>query len=92
MRTTLDIADDVLLAAKELARRERKSIGEVISNLTRQAFQQAAVGTTATNSTTGVVPLSVSERMASYGIHPLPARGTVVSNELIDRLRDAEGI
>jgi len=36
--------------------------------------------------------LQVSERLASYGISPLPARGGIVSNELIERLRDAEGI
>jgi hypothetical protein len=33
-----------------------------------------------------------SEKLAHYGIHPLPARGSIVSNELIDRLRDEEGI
>ena len=37
-------------------------------------------------------PPHVSERIASYGIHPLPPRGGVVSNEMIDRLRDIEGI
>jgi hypothetical protein len=36
--------------------------------------------------------LPVSERLASYGISPLPARGSIVSNEMIKRLRDAEGI
>jgi hypothetical protein len=34
----------------------------------------------------------VSERLAQYGIQPLPSRGVVVSNELIERLRDAEGV
>ena len=34
----------------------------------------------------------VSERLARFGIHPLPKRGGIVTNELIDRLRDAEGI
>ena len=33
MRTTLDIDDDLLAAAKELARRERTTAGEVISRL-----------------------------------------------------------
>ncbi len=37
-------------------------------------------------------PQRVSESLAAYGIHPLPPRGTIVSNELIDRLRDEEGI
>jgi hypothetical protein len=38
MRTTLDIANDVLQAAKEHARREKKTVGEVISELARSAF------------------------------------------------------
>ncbi|OYU44145.1 MAG: antitoxin [Burkholderiales bacterium PBB4] len=95
MRTTLDIADDVLFAAKEIARHEKKPVGQIISELARRAFAQAAaqpsdaglyaaLGETTTH--------QVSERLASYGIHPLPARGGVVSNELIDRLRDAEGM
>ena len=33
-----------------------------------------------------------SEPLAQYGIQPLPSRGEVISNELIERLRDAEGI
>jgi len=38
MRTTLSIDDDVLAAAKELAAKERKSIGEVLSGLAREAL------------------------------------------------------
>lgn len=89
MRTTLDISDDVLFAAKELARREKKTVGEVISDLARRAF--ATPTTTPPTSSPTLVPL-VSERLAAYGIHPLPKRGGIVSNELIDRLRDSEGI
>lgn len=33
-----------------------------------------------------------SERLTTHGIHPLPKRGGTVSHELIDRLRDEEGI
>ena len=88
MRTTLDIEDDVLVAAKEIARREKKSRGQVISDLARRAFAQG------TASTPGKQPRSprVSEPLARYGIHPLPARGGLVTNELIDRLRDEEGV
>jgi len=39
MRTTLDIDDDVLLAAKDLARRQRKTAGEVLSELARLGLQ-----------------------------------------------------
>jgi hypothetical protein len=93
MRTTLDIADDVLFAAKEVARREKKSVGHIISELARQSFNQGAVAPKyfAADGDASV-PLAVSERLGFYGIKPLPARGGIVSNELIDRLRDAEGI
>lgn len=38
MRTTLDIDDDVLLAVKDAARRERVPVGRMISKLVRQAL------------------------------------------------------
>ena len=37
MRTTLDIDDDVMAAARELAREEGSSIGAVVSDLARRA-------------------------------------------------------
>jgi len=39
MRTTLDIDDDVLQAAKELAEYHRKTAGQVLSDLARKALQ-----------------------------------------------------
>lgn len=38
MRTTLDIDDDVLAAAKELAKASKSTTGEVISDLARKAL------------------------------------------------------
>ncbi|MEO8543563.1 MAG: CopG family transcriptional regulator [Burkholderiaceae bacterium] len=90
MRTTLDIADDVLFAAKELAQREKKSVGTVISELARKAFAQAPADTDTSDSRGK--SLHAAEPLAAYGIQPLPARGGIVSNELIDRLRDVEGL
>ena len=40
MRTTLDIDDDVLFAAKELAAVEKKSAGKALSDLARAALQR----------------------------------------------------
>ncbi|NJD89247.1 MAG: antitoxin [Betaproteobacteria bacterium] len=75
MRTTLNIADDVLQAARERARRENKTVGEVVSELAR-----AALG--------GPAESSRSEPTRSvFGFRPFPKRGGVVTNELIDRLR-----
>jgi len=85
MRTTLDIADDVLLAAKEVARREKRSAGEVLSEWARTALQWRA------EASRGAFPQAQSP-LARYGIEPLPARGGVVTNALIDRLRDEEGV
>jgi hypothetical protein len=77
MRTTLDIDDDVLAAARELARRERKPIGRTVSELARAGLRApAAVGAAV-----------AQEPKARYGIAPVASRGGVVTNEVIDRLR-----
>ncbi len=44
MRTTLAIDDDVLSAAKKLADQQRRTLGEVISDLARQALRRPAKG------------------------------------------------
>ncbi|MDE1947382.1 MAG: CopG family transcriptional regulator [Burkholderiales bacterium] len=74
MRTTLAIDDDVLAAAKHLAERDQKSIGEVISTLARQGL---ARGTRAARSERNGVPLLPSRR----GCAP-------VTPELVNQLRD----
>ena len=77
MRTTLTIDDDVLNAAKERARRERRSVGEVLSELARQGLTTSATRPPA-------------RRKATHGFHPLPRRGRPVTNTLIDDLRAEE--
>ena len=42
MRTTLAIDDDVLAAAKGLAARQNKTLGEVVSALARQSLRPPA--------------------------------------------------
>ena len=76
MRTTLDIEKDVLFAVKDLARRHKTTAGEVISDLARQALTRAPAGTEA------------KEPSAFYGFRPFPRRGGVVSNELVNKLRE----
>jgi len=75
MRTTLDIDDDVLQAAKERARRDKKTTGEVISELARSALTAPPQG------------LGTRAR-ALYGFRPFHKRGGIVTNELIDKLRE----
>jgi hypothetical protein len=45
MRTTLDLDDDVIAAARELAASERRSLGAVISELARRGLTPARVET-----------------------------------------------
>lgn len=78
MRTTLDIAEDVLLAVKSLSRRERKSAGQILSELARKGLGMSADQATS------------SEQEEFLGFRPLPARGVVVTSELIERLREDE--
>ncbi len=40
MRTTLTIHDDVLLAARAIARQQQRNIGEVVSDLARSALNR----------------------------------------------------
>lgn len=80
MRTTLEIDDDVLAAAKELGRREHKTAGEIISTMTRRALTGAAA----------VTPHA--RKRNATGFRPFASRGGVVTNAGIDRLRDESGI
>lgn len=43
MRTTLDLDDDVIAAARELARDEGRSIGATVSDLVRRGLMPARV-------------------------------------------------
>ena len=79
MRTTLDVADDVLAAAKELARMENTTAGAVLSRLARQAL------------TAPVSPIAPSERSAA-GFRTIPRGGNVVTNDHVNAIREAEGI
>jgi hypothetical protein len=81
MRTTLDIDDEVLDAAKEIARRQRRTAGAVISELARRALTQTAPEQQA-----------ASAPRPFYGFHPFPPEGRVVSNQIVERLREEEGI
>ncbi|KHO18130.1 CopG family transcriptional regulator [Mycolicibacterium setense] len=80
MRTTLSLDDDVLMAVKERARREKRTAGEVLSDLARQALTQQQSGT----------PRTGPENF--YGFEPFEHRGPAVSNALVDRLRDEEAV
>ncbi len=72
MRTTLDLDEDVLLVAKEIASRRGVSIGKILSELARQALSRQDSETTRND-----VPL-----------FPIQPKSRLVTPELVNRLRD----
>jgi hypothetical protein len=75
VRTTLDIDEDVLLAAKELAARQNKTAGKVLSELARLGIQAPKGG--------------VRKRAKVVnGFEVIPAGGRVVTEELVRSILD----
>ena len=74
MRTTLAIDDDVLAAARHLADRDGKSLGEVISALARR----------------GLAPPATAQPLQRNGIPLLAGRAgaPVVTLAVVNQLRD----
>jgi len=71
MRTTLDIDDDILAAAKELAAGRNTTAGRIISELARQTLTRAPDD--------GAITMR-------NGVPQLPHRDAVVTPELVERL------
>lgn len=84
MRTTVDIEDDVLQAAKELARQQRVSAGQMISRLLRIALSGAPADQ---------APSPADGAENPGGFRPFAAEDRrLVTNGQVDRLRDEEGV
>ena len=71
MRTTLEIDDDVLGAAKELAARGKKTAGKVISELARTGIQTHR---------------GKSVKRIRNGFEVLPADNRVVTPQLVQKI------
>ena len=82
MRTTLNIDDDLLFTVKELARVQSTSAGEVVSNLLRQSLARDDSDSAGDRE---------QDSRAEFGFRPFPNRGGVVTNELLNRLREEIG-
>jgi len=72
MRTTVDIEEDVLLAAKEIARQRRKTLGQVLSALVRDSLTRKS---------------SVSKKHG-LPLFPVQPDAGIVTMELVNQLRD----
>jgi hypothetical protein len=73
VRTTLSIDDDVLAAARHIASRERRTIGDVVTDLARQSLTRSEKRTKIRN---GIVLL------------PAGRGGKPVTLEMVNELRD----
>lgn len=87
MRTTLDIDDDVLTAAKDIARLRQISLGKAVSECARQALLLGAV----TKATGFTSEDGLHQKLRSLGVVPFKG-GKPVTNEMIDILREQESI
>jgi hypothetical protein len=79
MRTTLDIEKDVLIAAKEMARREGETTGRIISRLVRQALCGGSSDR----------PLKIEYR---NGVPVVSTGNEIITMEHIRSIIDEEGI
>ena len=79
MRTTLDIDEDVLQAAKELAAKEKRTTGAVLSELARRGFRAGGGPGDGRGETRN-------------GIEMLPPRGEKMTLARVRKLMDEEGI
>lgn len=82
MRTTVDLEDDVLAAAKEIARIQNVAVGRVISRLMREALMGTHRSREVAN----------AEGKTIGGFRPFAARGVLVTNDQVNELRDTEGV
>ncbi|MDR0366710.1 MAG: hypothetical protein LBH68_07785 [Bifidobacteriaceae bacterium] len=89
MRTTLEIDNDVLSAARDLARAEHRSVGAVISEMARRGFTNPPNGA---NDKASRVTRGADAWMIDRGFALLPPSGKIVTNEQVEQLREELGI
>ena len=81
MRTTINLAEDALIAARNIAQRERLSLGEAVSELTRRGTAAGSQG------------LEQQRAAALRGRYALlAARDEVVKPQRVHELMEREGI
>ena len=80
MRTTLNLAEDALIAAQTLARRQQISLGDAVSELVRR-------GASLPTGARLAAPQALRGRFAL-----LPRRDEVVTSDHIRALMDREGL
>ena len=81
MRTTINLADDALIAARNIAQREKVSLGDAVSELIRRGSATASPGYRQQ------APSGLRGRFAL-----LPARDEVLTPQRVRELMEREGV
>ena len=76
MRTTVDIDDDILTAAKQLAKKRNSTAGKVISDLARQALTRS--------------PGAEEEPRYRNGFRLLPRTGQIITSEMVRKWHEED--
>ena len=76
----IDIDRHVFAAAEVLAKKEGRPVGQVVSDLLRDALEVKA------RQAASEPPREL------YGFRPLPPRGVVVTDDFVNELRDELGV
>jgi hypothetical protein len=82
MRTTIDLEEDVLAAARDLARMQNVATGRVISRLMRAALSRHP----------SLIKEGGVETKVVAGFRPFESRGVMSSKDIVNELRDREGV
>jgi len=86
MKTTLDIADDLLLEAKALAVRRRTSLKALVEHALQREIYPS------TPAVSGLADKDLIE-ISPYGLPRLKRKGTgTITTEMVRQLMDEEGI
>ena len=75
MRTTLRVDDDVIEAARSLARIEGKSLGKVVSDLARKGLRP---------------PLPSAKRRRGFPVFEVSQRARPITQEMVTRASEEE--
>ncbi len=86
MRTTLDLEDDIYLHARQIAAAEHVSVGKIVSRMMRESLHAPTAQPSASQTP------EASGYVIVNGIPVIAADTRVITQELIERIREDEGI
>ena len=88
MRTTIDLDEDILAAAKSLAKAGQTTAGRIISDTMRRAIQMGLADPSQTIATKSLA----MEPQAVHGFVPLTSYGQqIVTSDMVRAIRDDIG-